>query len=54
MRLIDGHGDDLLVHALLVLHEQRADRPRADDRPVATGVGVITMQSSGSPSSDSV
>src|SRR6478735_9003888 len=31
MKLVDGHGDDLLVDALLVLHEQRADRPRADD-----------------------
>ena len=31
MQLIDGHGDDLLVDALLVLHEQRADRARADN-----------------------
>ena len=27
---IDGDGDDLLVGPRLVLHQQRADRPRAD------------------------
>ena len=54
MKFVDGHSDDLLIDAFLILHQQRTDGARPDDRPVATGVGAITMQSIGSPSSESV
>ncbi|KPJ80768.1 MAG: hypothetical protein AMJ58_07635 [Gammaproteobacteria bacterium SG8_30] len=33
VQLVDRHGHDLLVGTGLVLHEQRADRPAADDGP---------------------
>ena len=54
MQLVDGHGDDLLVNALLVLHKSAPIGLARTTAPGATGVGAITMQSTGSPSSDSV
>ena len=33
MKFVDGHGNDLLIDAFLILHQQRTDGARPDDRP---------------------
>ena len=37
-RIVDAHGDDLVVAALVVDHAQPAERPRAHDRQRLDGL----------------
>ena len=54
MKFVDGHGDDLLIDALSCSISSAPMGRARTTAPVATGVGAITMQSIGSPSSERV
>lgn len=48
MKIIHRHREHLLIHACLVLHQQRPDGPAADDRTGNDG-DVLTTRMSFNP-----